>query len=138
MNKIFKLFAALLVFAVFIACGEKKSEPKATTEQSEKAAELTEDDFTIEEKKEEAPVAESGIIDGINAKQTFKQSCAVCHGTDGKLGANGSKDLSLSTLTIDEKINMITKGKGVMIAFEAILKPEEIKAVAKYTEQLKG
>ena len=138
MNEIFKVSIALLAFAAFVACSEKKSESKPANEQTEAAAETTEDDFTIDEKKEEAPVAESGVIDGINAKQLFKQSCAVCHGTDGKLGANGSKDLSLSTLTLDEKINMITKGKGVMIAFEAVLTPEEIKAVAKYTEQLKG
>ena len=138
MNRILNIFIALLIIAGLGSCSEKKQEVKATTNTETPATVTAADDFTIEEKKEEAPEAESGVIDGINAKQIFKQSCAVCHGTDGKLGANGSKDLSQSTLTLDEKINMITKGKGVMIAFEAVLSPEEIKAVAKYTEQLKG
>jgi cytochrome c6 len=61
----------------------------------------------------------------------------LCHGADGKMGANGSKDLSVSQLSLDERIAIITKGKNVMIAYENILTLSEIKAVAEYTLTLK-
>jgi mono/diheme cytochrome c family protein len=138
MNKILNfILVVLLVNFAFTSCGEKKAETPESTEPAEVVVE-DEDPFAIEEKAAEPAEVASGIIDGINAKQIFKQSCAVCHGVDGKLGANGSKDLTQSILTIDEKVNMIKNGKGLMIAFEAVLSAEEINAVAKYTEQLKG
>jgi cytochrome c6 len=131
-----KLFTSIVILSfAIISCGEKKVET-ATNAPEEVKAEV--DPYAVEEEVVAEKTEESGIIDGINAKQIFKQSCAVCHGTDGKLGANGSKDLTQSILTIEEKVTMISKGKGLMIAFESVLKPEEIKAVAQYTEQLKG
>lgn len=73
-------------------------------------------------------------IDGV---KIFKQNCELCHGADGKLGLNGSKDLSLSTLDLDARVAMVTKGKGVMMPFENILTAQEIKAVAEYSMSLK-
>ena len=66
----------------------------------------------------------------------FKQSCELCHGSDGKLGANGSKDLTKSELDLDARIAMILKGKGLMTPFENILSLSEIKAVAEYSMTL--
>lgn len=131
----------ILLFCAFfiIACSDKKpstpasnNEPSASTTSNE---DMDEDDMDedVEEVVEEA----SPIIDGINARSLFKQSCSVCHGLDGKLGANGSKDLSLSVLPVEERVQIITNGKGLMTPFGSILKPEEIQAVAKYTLQLK-
>ncbi len=136
MKSTLKIFTSIVILSfIIISCGEKKAETE-TNAPAEVKAEV--DPYAVEEEVVAEQKEESGIIDGINAKQIFKQSCAVCHGTDGKLGANGSKDLTQSVLTIEEKVTMISKGKGLMIAFEAVLKPEEIKAVAQYTEQLKG
>ena len=59
------------------------------------------------------------------------------HGPDGKLGANGSKNLTVSELDLNARIAMVSKGKGVMMAFENILNLSEIKAVAEYTMTLK-
>jgi cytochrome c6 len=73
----------------------------------------------------------------INGQKIFKVSCAICHGNDGKLGANGSKDLTKSMLSLEERIIMITKGKNTMPAQEGILTPDEIKAVAEYSMTLK-
>ena len=67
----------------------------------------------------------------------FKQNCELCHGADGKLGLNGSKDLSVSTLDLDARVAMVTKGKGVMMPYENILSADEIKAVAEFTFSLK-
>lgn len=74
---------------------------------------------------------------GIDGAKIFKTNCALCHGNDGKLGANGSKDLTASALTLDDRINIITNGKGTMAAYGAILSKEDIKAVAAYTLTLK-
>jgi len=66
----------------------------------------------------------------------FRKYCVTCHGADGKLGLNGAKDLTLSTLTPEERINVITYGKKVMTPFNEVLTPDEIKAVAEYTQKL--
>ena len=69
--------------------------------------------------------------------QLILQNCELCHGPDGKLGANGSKNLTVSELDLNARIAMVSKGKGVMMAFENILNLSEIKAVAEYTMTLK-
>lgn len=79
-------------------------------------------------------VKNTSEVDGF---QVFKKNCKTCHGADGSLGLNGAKDLRVSTLSIEQRIETITHGKGVMTAFETILSPEEIKAVAEYTTTLK-
>jgi len=67
----------------------------------------------------------------------YKKYCTICHGVNGKLGLNGSKDITISKLTEPERIVQITKGKNTMTPFEGILSPEEIKAVAAYSMTLK-
>jgi len=72
----------------------------------------------------------------VDGEAIYKKNCTVCHGIDGKLGLNGSKDLTVSQVTEAERIVQITKGKNTMTPFEGILSPEEIKAVAAYTMTL--
>lgn len=86
------------------------------------------------EVKKDVSTTPSQAVDGA---KIFKQNCEICHGADGKLGANGSKDLTVSEYDLNERIAMITKGKGVMMAFESILSLAEIKAVAEYSMTLK-
>jgi len=64
----------------------------------------------------------------------FRQNCVTCHGADGALGLNGAKNLSESILTLEERINIITNGKKLMTPFGTLLSPQEIKAVAEYTQ----
>ena len=90
-----------------IACANKDNKPKETSSST----------------------TETVALDG---EKIYKQNCALCHGPDGKLGANGSKDLTISDFDLNERIAMISKGKGVMTAFENILTLPEIKAVAEY------
>ncbi len=66
-------------------------------------------------------------------EKIFRTYCIVCHGVDGKLGLNGAKDLSVSELGLDEKIEQVTKGKGLMTPFEGILSAEQIRQVSEYT-----
>ena len=74
---------------------------------------------------------------GVDGRKVFKQNCVVCHGLDGKLGANGSKDLALSKMSLDERKAIIKNGKGAMVGLGSLLDPAEIEAVAKYTLKLK-
>lgn len=67
----------------------------------------------------------------------FRKNCTTCHGASGSLGLNGAKDLATSSLSLDERVSIITEGKKLMTPFGNILSPEEIKAVAEYTVSLK-
>lgn len=73
----------------------------------------------------------------IDAAKLFKLNCQLCHGANGALGANGSKNLQISPLTMDERINVITNGKNTMTPYKDLLSKEEIKALAEYTFKLK-
>ena len=44
--------------------------------------------------------------------------CMGCHGADGKLGLSGAKDLSITTLTIDEQKAVIKNGKSPMPGYK--------------------
>lgn len=74
--------------------------------------------------------ANSTIVDGA---QLFKKHCVLCHGADGRLGLNGAKDLSQSTLSLEKRKILITHGKNLMTPFANVLAPSEIEAVANYT-----
>lgn len=79
----------------------------------------------------------SNTASAVDGEAIYKKYCTLCHGVDGKLGLNGSKDITISKLTEPERIVQITKGKNTMTPFEGILSPEEIKAVAAYSMTLK-
>ena len=83
-------------------------------------------------KSAEAPTV---VVDG---GAVYKQYCVLCHGADGKMGTNGAKDLTQSAFSLEERIEMIKNGKGLMTPFKEILSDDEIKAVAEYTFTLKA
>jgi cytochrome c553 len=72
-----------------------------------------------------------------NTQAIYTTLCAKCHGADGKLGVGGAKDLSVSTLTTQQKEEIITTGKGLMQSFKDQLSEAEIKALAAYTDSFK-
>jgi len=73
----------------------------------------------------------------IDAATLYDQKCALCHGKDGKLGLAGAADLSMSVLSTQQKVNMITKGQGAMPSFAGQLSEAEIKAIVKEVNKLK-
>jgi len=70
-------------------------------------------------------------------RKLYSSKCSSCHGSDGKQGVGGAKDLSVSTLTMDQRIQIITNGKGMMPGYASVMSGEEIQAVAEYTATLK-
>ena len=65
-------------------------------------------------------------------KQTYLTYCQQCHGDDGKLGLNDSKDLTKSVVTLEDAIEQVTNGKGLMTPYKDILTKEEISNVVHY------
>ncbi|MFD3001379.1 SirB2 family protein [Pontibacter toksunensis] len=68
-----------------------------------------------------------------NAKAIYTQVCATCHGEDGGKGLGGAALLTQSQLTLNDRINVIEKGRGLMPAFGSQLTPQEAEALAAYT-----
>lgn len=52
-------------------------------------------------------------------------NCASCHGEDGKLGASGAKDLTLSKLSDNQIKTIFKKGKNAMPPMADILENNE-------------
>ncbi len=93
----------------------------------------TKSPFMSDEKKKvdtaNVPVAEVG-------KKIYEEKCTLCHGTDGKLGLSGAKDLTQSTLSHAEKMDLVMNGKNAMMSFKEQLTPEQVEAVTQYVETL--
>ena len=72
-----------------------------------------------------------------DGKKIYKQYCVNCHGLYGNMGASGAHDLTASVLSVEERVAVVTKGRGAMTPFENLLDADEIEAVAEYTLELK-
>lgn len=108
-----------LVVLLLASCGGSESGEKTDTSTSK-------------------PEAASPAVDKIAAgEKIFRTYCITCHGIDGKLELNGAKDLSISEVPLEERINQVTNGKGLMTPFKGILSDEQIQHVSEYTMSLK-
>ncbi len=85
----------------------------------------------------------TGASDLEAGKKIFQTNCVACHMADGGggIGPNLTDDHWILGGTINKIFNTISEGgrdgKG-MVAWKAILKPEEIAQVASYIKSLKG
>ena len=77
-------------------------------------------------------------ISEAEARALYIRKCSLCHGDDGKLMASKSPDLSKSTITLAERVALITYGKGTMPAQKSVLSKSEIEAVALYIERFRN
>jgi mono/diheme cytochrome c family protein len=87
-------------------------------------------------KKQKAEILAGGDT-MVLGQDVYTNLCQNCHGADGKLMLSGAKDLSISMLTKEEQILIITKGKNAMAAYESQLSEQQIEAVVTYIETLK-
>lgn len=84
------------------------------------------------------PIQETPKSPQEEAKDLYTLNCASCHGMDGKLGGSGSKDLSKSTLSDEEMIDIITNGKNNMPAMKDVIQdPSKIKNIAEFVKTLR-
>jgi mono/diheme cytochrome c family protein len=74
----------------------------------------------------------------VHGKAIFTSYCAACHGQDGKLGLAGAKNLTISTLTDEKIVSIISNGKNAMSSYKKVLNAEEIAAVAAYVKVFRG
>jgi mono/diheme cytochrome c family protein len=73
----------------------------------------------------------------VDGKAVYTRYCALCHGDDGKREANGAKDITVSVMSLKERVALIKSGKNLMTSFDGILTPEEMEAAAQYSMTLK-
>ena len=75
------------------------------------------------------------IADG---KKLYFRNCTTCHGANGDQGYSGAKDLTVSTMSDEEIIEIIANGKNGMMPYKSILKTEEEREVVKnFVKQLR-
>jgi mono/diheme cytochrome c family protein len=71
-------------------------------------------------------------------KLIYGEKCAVCHGSDGKLGLSGAKDLSVTQLSVEEQKVIIRNGKSSMIPFNTeAISDEQLDGLTQYLATLK-
>lgn len=83
---------------------------------------------------ESAPASTSADISEAEAQRLYTMKCGLCHGNDGKLMLSGAPDLSTSRLELNERIALITYGKGKMPPQKDVLTADEIRGIARYIE----
>lgn len=106
-----KLLAiASLIYFALIACSQGPSAETSTAQAD--------------------PVMELG-------DKVYRLNCRICHGRRGNAGLGGAKKLGKSIISQEEAIQVITKGRNKMQAYEEILTEEEIQAVSTYIQKFK-
>lgn len=70
-------------------------------------------------------------------QRAYTMKCSLCHGTDGKLMASKSPDLSSSTLSLEERVAIISYGKGTMPPQKDVLDAATIRGIATYIERFR-
>ncbi len=70
-------------------------------------------------------------------KKVYESNCIACHGSDGKLGLSGAKDLTASPMSFDEQLETVRNGKNSMMAYQKLLTDEQIQAVTEYVHSMK-
>lgn len=87
---------------------------------------------------EAAPNTNGAAVDGDGkGAELFNTNCALCHGRKGDLGMNGAKDLTVSTLTREEMIALVSNGKGAMMPYKNVLTPKQIEQVVDHARSLR-
>ena len=122
--KTFLTISSILGITIFYSCSQEKKPVAENISNEEKTVPV------IEIKKD------------TTGKKIFEDNCITCHGFDGKLKHQGAKDLSISTLTDEERIKVISSAQIIgnklhAPRFPSVLSELDIKDVAKYITTLR-
>ena len=131
MNKKLAVLSLILgAIVLMVSCGGNTESTSKSTSASKSTTETTSTEKKTSSSSKPAASNRKGRL-------VYKQYCVICHGADGKLGVSDSKDLSVSTIDMAERINQITNGKGLMTPYKDILSEEQIQSVAEYLDELR-
>lgn len=83
----------------------------------------------IPKDKETTAIIDNSAHDGM---ALFEANCKLCHGSDGKLGIVGAKDLTATKMDVKAIKEIILSGKGAMPA--AAVDEEQAALIAAYVE----
>ncbi len=93
---------------------------------------------TSKAEQKPAPPFKATAEDIAAGNRMYKENCALCHGADGKKGAGGAKDLTVSELTQEQAYAVIAYGRGGMAPYlEVIFNEDEVNQVAAFVQTLK-
>jgi len=88
-------------------------------------------------KKKGSTSSTENTMPSVSGKEIYSAYCVRCHGEDGKMGAMGAADLSVSKLNEDITSQIIKAGKGAMPGFDGQISDEQAAAVSEYIETLR-
>lgn len=126
---------SLLLFLYIYGVAETKN-LNMKKEKPEQASSI-ENDTVSAEKTAPAIAPEMTATALTNAQAIYNQLCTTCHGEDGKRGISNAADLSVSTLSLEERKTMILQGKGLMPGYQGQITEQEAEELAAYTQTLK-
>ncbi len=89
----------------------------------------------------------STLIPSEDGEKIYQQKCQICHGIEGKGDgpvasalkpppADFTSSQLMDSLTNEDLLETISKGRGSMPGFAGVLKPEETAAVIEYIRSL--
>ena len=111
----------------------KKAAKPVKVNQTKKAKQQDEG-MTVEQLAKAAELIEKYSDTNLDGKKLYKSYCGLCHGTKGNLNLNDAKDLTKSTIGLEEAVAQVYYGKGMMTPFKEVLEEEQIVAVTKFVE----
>jgi len=139
MKKSNKLLSIAVIVLLIAAYGIGEAKPwidKNKTETVEEAS-SEEEELQISDTVSQSILDQNTVALSTNAKAIYVEKCTLCHGEDGRKGTLGAADLTISTIGTQEKIDIITNGKGAMLPYKDELSKEEIESLAMYLTMLK-
>lgn len=96
--------------------------------------------YGLGEMNKKNPVVKEMIGNAVGAKELYVAgNCAACHGENGNMPneAVGAKDLSKSTLTLEQIQTVVSNGKNSMPGYKKKLNETQIKELSEYVMGLR-
>ena len=130
-----KLLYSVIILLSFLilACGGQKEDSTKSTSSAQPEPQKKEESTASTSNSNDAKPASSNR----KGRLIYKQYCVICHGIDGTLGVSDATDLTQSTTTLEERLEQITNGKGLMTPYKDILSEDQILAVAEYVVEFR-
>lgn len=139
-NVVMAVVVNVLLIAAY-GIGESRPWNKTQREQTEEStADSTAVDTSMTIQPTEVSediLKQNQVAISTNAGEIYRKFCVNCHGEAGNMAKFNAADLTTSTMGMQERIAIITNGKGLMAPYKDDLSAEEIEALAVYLTTLR-